>query len=178
MEWFQLVWKRYAEFDGRSRRQEYWMFSLIQFLIIFVGYIVGLALTAVGIGVIILALCFIYSLISLVPSLSVSVRRLHDTGKSGWFLLIGLIPFVGGLIVIILMALDSDPGMNEYGPNPKFSGLPTLPVWGAGYNSPRLDVQPQPGPTFGDETSSGFCGSCGARLKDASPFCGDCGTRI
>lgn len=178
MEWFQLVWKRYAEFDGRSRRQEYWMFSLIQFLIIFVGYIVGLVLTGIGIGVAILGLCFIYSLISLIPSLSVSVRRLHDTGKSGWFLLIGLIPFIGGLIVIIVMALDSDPGMNEYGPNPKFPEQPAMPAWGAVYSSPRLGVQPQPGPTFAGDGSFGFCSGCGARLKDASPFCSDCGARL
>jgi uncharacterized membrane protein YhaH (DUF805 family) len=185
MEWFQLAWKRYADFDGRSRRQEYWMFTLFQCLIVFAAYIVGLVLTVIGIGVVLIGLCFIYSLISLIPSLSVSVRRLHDTGKSGWFLLIGLIPFIGGLILIIMMAIDSDPGVNEFGPSPKysvpaapFSMLPVMPAWTAGHNSPRSEVQPQPASSLASDRSFGFCGMCGAKLQDASRFCGNCGAQI
>jgi uncharacterized membrane protein YhaH (DUF805 family) len=178
MEWYQLVWSRFAEFDGRSRRQEYWMFSLFQFLIIFAGYVVGLALMAIGIGFVILGLCFIYSLISFIPSLSVSVRRLHDTGKSGWFLLVGLIPFIGGLVLIILMATDSDPGMNEYGPNPKFPEQPAMLAWSAGSYSPRPAVWPGGVSTFVGDKGFGFCSGCGNKLKDASPYCGSCGAQV
>lgn len=208
MEWFRLAWGRYAEFGGRSRRQEYWMFTLIQFLIVFTGYIVGLVLIAVGIGAVILGLCFLYSLISFIPAMAVSTRRLHDTGKSGWFMLIGFIPFVGGIILIILLASDGDPGMNQYGPNPKLPMPYPMPYPSAGPSASPLGLQPQApfrsqaqppfrsqaqlvstfagGGDFGfcgncgtkQQRASSFCGSCGAKLKETVPFCGNCGAKL
>ena len=102
------VLKKYAVFSGRARRAEYWYFYLFNFLIGFV-----LALISEGI------LAGIYSLGTLIPGLAVSVRRLHDTNRSGWWLLIGLIPFIGNIILIYFLAQDSQPGENKYGSNPK-----------------------------------------------------------
>jgi uncharacterized membrane protein YhaH (DUF805 family) len=123
MEWYLLVLKRYAEFTGRSRRKEYWMYTLYSIVIYLVLYIAGLVTLMRGnIYMVFFGLAFVYALAVLVPGLAVSVRRLHDIGKSGWFILLCLIPLVGGVIVLVLMCLDSTPGDNQYGPNPKGVG--------------------------------------------------------
>ncbi len=121
MNWYLKVLKQYADFNGRARRSEYWMFTLINVLIIGVLYVLmfmsgsdGGAMAMVAMG-----LVAIYSLAILVPSLAVAVRRLHDVGKSGWMLLVGLIPFIGSIWLLVLYCTDSQPGDNEYGPNPK-----------------------------------------------------------
>jgi len=128
MEWYLLVLKKYAEFNGRARRKEYWMYALINILIIFVLEIAGFALikNVTVVGYIFLALLGIYSLATLIPSLAVGIRRLHDTGKSGWWLLISAVPFIG-LILIVFLALDGDSGANKYGPDPKLSVQPSAP---------------------------------------------------
>jgi uncharacterized membrane protein YhaH (DUF805 family) len=97
------------------------MFALFNVLICLAAMILGVILMKVsdGLGIFIDVLLGLYGLAVLIPGLAVSVRRLHDSGKSGWLILICLVPFVGGLIVLILMLLDSQPGANEYGPNPK-----------------------------------------------------------
>jgi uncharacterized membrane protein YhaH (DUF805 family) len=120
MEWYLLPWKRFAEFSGRSRRKEYWMFFLFNMVIGLVLYIPGLALRE-SIGPIFMGLYAIYSLAALIPGLAVSVRRLHDTGKSGWFFLLVLIPFVGPIILLVFFCMDSEAGQNAYGPNPKLA---------------------------------------------------------
>jgi len=128
MEWYLLVLKRYAEFNGRSRRKEYWMFTLYNMVIYMVLYTAGLVtLMRSSIYMVFFGLAFLYALGVLVPGLAVSVRRLHDTGKSGWFILLCLIPIVGGIIVLVLLCLDSTPGDNQYGPNPKAVG-PVTPA--------------------------------------------------
>ena len=119
MDWYLMVWKKYAQFSGRSRRKEYWMFALFNCLFCLPLYILALVFREDAIGSIFLGLYFIYVLAILLPSLAVGVRRLHDTGKSGWMLLLCLIPIVGGIIVLVFTVLDSNPGPNEYGPNPK-----------------------------------------------------------
>jgi uncharacterized membrane protein YhaH (DUF805 family) len=126
MEWYLLAWKRFGEFTGRSRRKEYWSFQLVFLLIYGPLYVGGLALQqdGGGIGTLLLGLCILWSLACLVPSLSCGVRRLHDIGKSGWWLLISLIPLVGGIIVIVFLATDSESGPNQYGPNPKLLEQP------------------------------------------------------
>ncbi|MGD0830813.1 MAG: DUF805 domain-containing protein [Terracidiphilus sp.] len=116
MDWYVMVWQRFAEFDGRSRRKEYWMFALFNFLICLGLLFIGILFFKHG-GFV---LCLVYELAQIIPSLAVSVRRLHDIGKSGWWLLIALIPFLGGLILFVFTILDSEPGPNEYGPNPKY----------------------------------------------------------
>jgi uncharacterized membrane protein YhaH (DUF805 family) len=119
MNWYLMVLKKYAQFSGRSRRKEYWMFALFNCLFCLPLYILALVFREDAIGSIFLGLYFIYVLAILLPSLAVGVRRLHDTGKSGWMLLLCLIPIVGGIIVLVFTVLDSNPGPNEYGPNPK-----------------------------------------------------------
>jgi uncharacterized membrane protein YhaH (DUF805 family) len=121
MEWYLLPWKRFAEFSGRSRRKEYWMFFLFNMVIGLVLYVPGIALRESGIGPIFLGLYAIYSLAALIPGLAVSVRRLHDTNKSGWFFLLLLIPFVGPIILLVFFCMDSDAAANQYGPNPKLA---------------------------------------------------------
>ena len=111
----QAVLGKYADFSGRARRSEYWFWTLAVML----GYVVALILVAIAKPF--LYLLVIAYLAILVPSLAVSVRRLHDTGKSGWFILVGLIPLVGGIILLVFMVSDSTPGDNQYGPNPKGS---------------------------------------------------------
>ena len=113
---------KYCCFSGRARRKEYWMFVLFNFIAMFaVGFASGFLARATGIA----ALTFIpliYNLAIIPPSLGVTVRRLHDTDKSGWFILLGLIPFIGGIILLVFVCLDSNPGANRFGPNPKGLG--------------------------------------------------------
>ena len=111
--------KKYACFSGRARRQEYWMFFLFNFIAAFVvGFIGGFLASVTGVD----AFAFlgaIYNLAVLIPSFAVFCRRMHDTGRSGWWWLIGLIPFVGIIVLLVFCCLDSQPGENKYGPNPK-----------------------------------------------------------
>ncbi|HYD55562.1 MAG TPA: DUF805 domain-containing protein [Burkholderiales bacterium] len=114
MNWYlDVVKNKYATFSGRARRKEYWMFFLMN-LLIAMG--IGIVEAIIGLGGI---LGILYALALLIPGIAVSVRRLHDTGRSGWWLLIGFIPFIGWIVVLVFMVLDSQPGDNEYGPNPK-----------------------------------------------------------
>jgi uncharacterized membrane protein YhaH (DUF805 family) len=105
---------KYADFSGRARRSEYWYWVLALVLAeIVCGILFGIVKP---LGYFLYVVLF---LASIVPSLAVGWRRLHDTGKSGWWILISLVPFVGGIILIVFMVQDSQPGVNEYGPSPK-----------------------------------------------------------
>jgi uncharacterized membrane protein YhaH (DUF805 family) len=118
MNWYVAVLKKYAEFTGRARRKEYWMFALFNFLICVVLVVIdskGGMMNPMGLGV----LSGLYSLAVFVPSLAVSVRRLHDTDRSGWWLLILLLPLIGLIVFLVFMLLDSQPGENRHGPSPK-----------------------------------------------------------
>ncbi|WP_291869238.1 DUF805 domain-containing protein [Maribacter sp.] len=115
MEWFLMVLKKYAEFTGRSRRKEYWMFVLISTIISYLLYAVDyFALGFEGYGI-----NTLYSLGVFIPSLAVLVRRLHDVGKSGWFFFIILIPIIGVIWLLVVLCTDSEDGDNKYGVNPK-----------------------------------------------------------
>lgn len=120
MEWMTLPLKRYADFSGRSRRKEYWMFFLF---IIIVAVVIGAIEGVLGlngmIGGLYGPLSMIFILGILVPSIAVQVRRFHDQDKSGWFVLLGLIPFVGGLAVLVFMCLEGTKGPNRFGEDPK-----------------------------------------------------------
>ncbi len=117
MNWYIQVLKKYAVFGGRARRTEFWMFTLINYIIMgALGYI-DWTLNGMEMGMI----YGLYSLAVLIPSLAVSVRRLQDTGKSGWMILVGLIPIIGGIWLLILFAKAGDIGDNAYGPDPKQS---------------------------------------------------------
>ncbi len=113
MNWYLGVLKQYAVFSGRSRRKEYWFFTLFN-LIISMGlsFIEGLlGMPAVLTG--------IYALGVILPSIAVAIRRLHDIGKSGWWLLIGFVPLIGGIVLIVFACMDSQEGENRFGANPK-----------------------------------------------------------
>jgi len=111
MEWYLKVLKEYATFTGRARRKEYWMFFLFNMIISY-----GLTLLSMALEIPFLAIIAnIYGLAVLVPGIAVGVRRMHDAGKSGWFL---LIPFYN----LYLAVTDSEPGENQWGPNPKGVG--------------------------------------------------------
>jgi len=113
MNWYLEVLKKYAVFSGRARRKEFWMFALFYVIFAIVAGILDKVLTGKSI------LGTIYTLAMIVPSLAVTVRRLHDIGKSGLFILINLIPCIGWIWAIVLACTDSQPGENQYGPNPK-----------------------------------------------------------
>lgn len=116
MAWYLEALRKYADFNGRARRTEYWAFVLINFLIILGGTFLA---DTLGFGGSLLGL---YVLAMIIPSLAVTVRRLHDTNKSGWWLLLSFVPF-GNLILLIFTLLDGDYGPNQYG-NPPFRGTP------------------------------------------------------
>lgn len=119
MHWFLIALKKYATFSGRARRSEYWYFVLFYLLIFFtlsvIDGITGSFSAASGMG-------FLGGLLTLgllLPSIAVGVRRLHDTGRSGWWLLLGLFPIVGAIVLLVFFARDSAAGDNAHGPNPK-----------------------------------------------------------
>jgi uncharacterized membrane protein YhaH (DUF805 family) len=127
MRWMLMPLRRYAEFEGRSRRMEYWMFVLMQLMVAAaVGLLVILLyfttttesqMMAVLTPVMILA--GLFSLFCLIPGLAVVVRRLHDTDRSGWNILWSLVPIVGGFVLLYFYVTEGTPGPNRYGPDPK-----------------------------------------------------------
>lgn len=120
MEWMTLPLKRYADFQGRSRRKEYWMFILLIVVVAVVLSIVEGILGLSGmVGGVYGPITTLFLLAIIIPSLAVQVRRFHDQDKSGWFVLIGLIPLIGGLIVLVFMCLEGTPGPNRFGDDPK-----------------------------------------------------------
>jgi uncharacterized membrane protein YhaH (DUF805 family) len=119
MDWYLAVLKKYAVFSGRARRKEYWMFYLFNmifaFAAIILDMILGTASDRIGYGF----FYMIYMLAVFLPSLGLSVRRLHDVEKSGWFFLIGLIPLIGAIWLFVLTCTNGTVGINKYGPDPK-----------------------------------------------------------
>lgn len=122
MNWYVEVLKKYAVFEGRARRKEYWMFVLFHVIVS-----IALALLA-NVASILGILYILYILATLVPAIAVTVRRLHDTDKSGWFVLIAFIPFVGGLILLVLNILEGTKGPNKFGADPKGEAPPPVPA--------------------------------------------------
>ena len=113
MKWYLEVLNKYAVFNGRARRTEYWMFALFNLIIAFVLGIVEVILGSPGV------IGTLYTLAVIIPSIAVSVRRLHDTERSGWCVLISFVPLIGAIVLLVFMVQDSKPGQNQYGANPK-----------------------------------------------------------
>ncbi|EDL65650.1 Integral membrane protein [Bacillus sp. SG-1] len=115
VKWYFKSIKNYLYFEGRARRKEYWMFTLINFLIFwileFIENYKGWRTLLSG----------LYGLFIILPVVAVNVRRLHDIGRSGWWMLIGLVPVFGPIALFVLAFMDSEEGSNQYGPNPKYS---------------------------------------------------------
>ncbi len=120
MEWYLKVLRQYVDFAGRARRKEYWMFTLVNVIISIVLAIVD---SALGLGSNSLfysgPFSLVYELAVWLPSLAVGARRLHDTGRSGWWQLLVLIPVIGWIVLIVFFATDGEPQPNAYGSNPK-----------------------------------------------------------
>jgi len=109
------VFRKYAVFNGRASRKEYWTFNLLNF-----AFLVVMAILVNEIGATNFSWIFSFFYLALfIPSLAVTIRRLHDTGRSGWMYFVSLIPLVGSIILLVFLFTDSTPGMNKYGPNPK-----------------------------------------------------------
>jgi uncharacterized membrane protein YhaH (DUF805 family) len=126
MNWFiECITKNYANFSGRARRKEYWMYGLFYVLFMLILVIASAVICAmmemnpleINRVVIFIVICAYLAL--LIPTLAVLVRRLHDINKSGWWCLISFVPYVGIIILFIFALLDSTPGRNQYGENPK-----------------------------------------------------------
>ncbi|MFG1807322.1 DUF805 domain-containing protein [Streptomyces sp. NPDC049040] len=128
MRWYLGAFSKYAVFSGRARRKEYWMYSLFCCM--------GLAMLAV-LGVVghTMIPYLVYLAVIVVPSLTMTVRRLHDSGTSGWFVLIALLPLFGSIILLVFACTEGDKGQNAYGPDPKReAGTHDVPM--SGGNSP------------------------------------------
>ena len=135
MNWYLETLKKYAVFSGRAQRMEYWMFGL--FYLIF-AIVLGIIDSILGIGwegggllssLFLLAMVIpSIALAMVIPSIAVTFRRLHDTDHSGWWLLIGLVPLVGTIILFIFMIQDGQSGENQFGPNPKSGTATSLPT--------------------------------------------------
>lgn len=119
MEWYLNAFRNYATFSGRARRKEFWMFVLFN---VIAGIVIGMADSTLGfvnyetgIGM----LSKLYGMIVFIPYLALTVRRLHDTGRSGWWVLIYLVPLIGILVLLFFASLEGEAGENQYGKNPK-----------------------------------------------------------
>ena len=123
MEWYLKVMREnYANFNGRARRKEYWMFTLFYILLVVACTFALALLGATGSQSLTLLVAIISIAIILahvVPSIAVTVRRLHDVGQSGWFFLLAFIPYIGNLIIFVFSVIEGNKGTNKYGPDPK-----------------------------------------------------------
>ncbi len=118
MKYYLDVLKNYAVFSGRASRKQYWMFVLFNVIFAIIAVILdnvlGLAMKDVGYG----PIYGLYVLATLIPGIAAAVRRLHDTGKSGWYFLVALIPCVGGIVLLVFLVGEGVAGPNEYGAEP------------------------------------------------------------
>ncbi len=142
------VFSKYADFNGRARRSEYWLFCLFN-LMIYAGISILLPF-AFRLGFLMIGLYSLYSLVVFIPGLAVACRRLHDINRPGSYLLFVFIPLVGAIFLLIWLLQDSDPGSNRYGPSPKESAYYAAPVRGG--HSPRPD-DTQPATSFDSLTT-------------------------
>src|SRR5258706_4153596 len=116
MNWYLQALKKYAVFSGRARRKEYWFFFLFNLIASMVLSAVDVAVGTMGI------LSIIYGLALLIPSIAVGVRRMHDIDRSGWWLLIAFVPFIGVIVLLVFALLPGTAGDNRFGPDPKAVG--------------------------------------------------------
>ncbi len=154
------VLRNYANFNGRAQRSEFWWFTLI------VGLFYIVALSVDNVIFLLLALALVLS------SLAVTCRRLHDTGKSGWFQLLNLVP-LGGIVVLILCAMSGSRGPNQYGPDPlqEHEGA-------GGYGASPAMQSHQVSPGHAESGGRRFCSQCGTQLQPGDRFCSGCGTAV
>jgi uncharacterized membrane protein YhaH (DUF805 family) len=184
--WYPEVLKKYAKFEGRAGREEFWVYALFNFLIFFGFYIIAFVSRAP----ILMVLYWLFTLAVLPASLAVGTRRLHDTGRSGWYLLLEFVPF--GAIVLIVFWAEA----GRFGPNAYGAGAPTTPgepapsapraaPWAAPValsapSAPPISaarlVTSSAAPAPGTATPA-FCAQCGTSLRHGATFCTSCGAR-
>ena len=132
--WKKVVFKNYANFSGRARRAEYWNFVLVNIIIYIPLYLFGMVgmfnRSASVLSLITLSMVGLFALAMFIPSLAVLVRRLHDTGKSGWYFLLYFIPIIGVILMLVWLFTDGDRFVNSYGEDPKNPGIPELEFTG------------------------------------------------
>jgi uncharacterized membrane protein YhaH (DUF805 family) len=157
MHWYVAVLKKYAEFDGRASRTEFWMFWLVHFVIR-----VGLLILA-GFADVFLLLFFLYQLVLLLPTISVTIRRLHDADRSGWWYLVVFFPVVGGVALLGMAMAEGDPGENKYGPPPVEAGAPGS-VGDTILQCPHCDAPYNPG-DYRADTAHIYCSTCKGEIE-------------
>jgi uncharacterized membrane protein YhaH (DUF805 family) len=164
LNWYLEGWKKYAVFDGRAQRKEFWIFFLFN-LLIGAGLRImanSMELSSAGGSDFFLGLSRVFMLAVLIPFLAVSVRRLHDIGRSGWWALVVLIPVVGIIALLVFNIPDGNKGSNKYGPDPKEE---TSYAYQA--------------PSGGQANAAGtYCRNCGKLVSPGSAFCRNCGAKI
>ena len=132
MHWYLQAFKKYAVFSGRATRKEFWIFTLIFGIVTAVLYGVGEATKPVSgepshiVNILVAILFLLWVFAHLVPAIAVTVRRLHDIGRSGWWYFIQYVPLIGPIVIIVFLVQDSQPHDNQYGPNPKMIADITL----------------------------------------------------
>lgn len=169
------VFVNYAKFDGRARRSEFWYFQLFQFIVLIGVFLFSLT------GILII-LFPIFLLGTFIPNLAVSFRRFHDVGRSGGWLCIALVPCIGWILMVIWLAQDSQPGNNQYGPNPKgignsgahgrYTGGSAGSIPGQGHLAVQCVAGPLQGQTYpirGNEIVFGRESSCAIRMPEGTP---------
>ncbi|MDR2952115.1 MAG: DUF805 domain-containing protein [Treponema sp.] len=165
------VIKKYKVYEGRASVREFWLFVLAQIII---GLALGILTRIPILGYLFWLISSLFGIATIIPSIMVGIRRLHDRDKRGWFLLLMLIPLVGGIILLVFCAMEGTPGENKYGPVPEDA----LPISGV------LNSGSQPGHTAHAASSASvegkpvFCGSCGAKNERGAKFCGSCGEKM
>ena len=182
MYWYLEAMRKYAVFSGRARRKEYWTFHLVNLVIIIVlAFTFALLIPSIvahrenSFAIILWLIAFFaFVLATLIPGLAVSVRRLHDTNLSGWWLLLSLVP-LGGFVLFVFHLLDSNPGANQYGPNPK--GV--VPSYASPYAAPDKQAMATAAGAgaalSGRQWFLGFCNACGTSMPAGAGFCPKCG---
>lgn len=148
---FASFWKNYVNFSGRARRAEYWKAVLSLVLLVIPLSVLDVFLfpdlvLENGLG----PASSLFTLAVILPAISMSVRRLHDTSRSGWWYLVTFIPFVGSIVLFVFMVLDSTPGTNKWGESPKGLSSPnaTAPQSGSGYKAVIQEVTEEIDPDF------------------------------
>jgi uncharacterized membrane protein YhaH (DUF805 family) len=164
-QWYPTVLRRYAVFDGRADRPEFWWFQLDNLIVLAVIWAFLLVTGASR------AIVDIYWLAVFLPSLGVQIRRLHDTDRSGWWVLFGLIPIVGVIFMIVWLASEGSPGPNRFGASPRGDVGSATSFGGQGYDPAAATGSP------GGE-SSRYCARCGSPLAAGATYCGNCGAPV
>lgn len=126
MDWYLKALKQYFDFSGRARRKEFWYFNLFNIIFFYVLLFIFGAIADASGNIWIIFLSYVYSLLTLIPSLAVSVRRLHDIGKSGAYILLSFIPLIGFIWLLILWCMEGESRPNQWGENPKGFGNDSL----------------------------------------------------